>query len=131
MKTATKYLMMMIAMLAMSVSFSSCSKDDDDPTVEVEEPTGIVGTWMQSGDGWSVTFVFSKDGTGSMTEVETTAQGHSQRTTYNFTYVYTENDNRLKLYIDGSSTVSNFTARITGNTLMLDYGNTTYILKRQ
>lgn len=129
MKAITKYLMMMIAMLAMCVNFSSCSETEDEP--EPEEPTGIVGTWIESGNGWSVTWIFSKDGTGSMTEVETTSEGHSQRTTFNFTYVYTENDNKLKLYIDGSSVVNNFTARITGNTMMLDYGNTTYILKRQ
>lgn len=125
---AFKFLAMMIAMLAMSVNFSSCNGDD--PVVIEEEETGIVGTWMESGNNWSTTFVFSKDGTGSMTEVETTSQGHSQKTTLLFTYVYTENDNRLKLYIDGSNTVENYTCRITGNTMMLDQGNTTYILKR-
>ena len=128
---AIKFFAMMVAMLAMCVNFSSC-KDDDDPVEEIEkEETGIVGTWMESGSNWSATFVFSKDGTGSMTEVETTSQGHSQKTTLLFTYVYTENDNRLKLYIDGSNTVENYTCRITGNTMMLDQGNTTYILKRQ
>ena len=39
MRTISKYLMMMIAMLAMSVSFSSCSKDDDEPIIEVDKTT--------------------------------------------------------------------------------------------
>lgn len=121
---------MMIAVLAMSVNFSSCNNGDEPEEIIKEDETGIVGTWMESGNNWSTTFVFSKDGTGSMTEVETTSQGHSQKTTLLFTYVYTENDNRLKLYIDGSNTVENYTCRITGNTMMLDQGNTTYILKR-
>ena len=36
MKTITKYLMMMIAMVAMCVNFSSC-KDDDEPTSEYHD----------------------------------------------------------------------------------------------
>ena len=128
MRTVTKYLVMMIAMMAMCVNFSSCSKESvPEPPVEVK---GIIGTWMQSGNSSSVTFVFSKDGSGSMTLVETTSQGHSQTTRLNFTYVYTENDNQLKLYVDGSSVVENYICRITGDTMMLDQGNTTYILKR-
>ena len=128
MRTVTKYLVMMIAMMAMCVNFSSCKGTEDDP--EPPKETGIVGTWMQSSSGTSVTFVFSDNGTGSMTLVETTSQGHSQTTRLNFTYVYTENDNRLKLYIDGSTTVENYTCRITGNSMMLDQGNSTIILKR-
>ena len=37
MKTITKYLMMMIAMVAMCVNFSSCKDDDDEPTSEYHD----------------------------------------------------------------------------------------------
>ena len=62
MKTISKYLMMMIAMLAMSVSFSSCDTEKPkEPTVE----EGFIGTWTYMDDAGSITFVFSKNGTGS------------------------------------------------------------------
>lgn len=127
---AMKYLCMLLLMVAMNVSFVSCSDGgDEEPTVE--EQGGLVGSWSQSGDRWTVSFRFGKDGTGSMTEIETTQDGHSQTTNLQFEYVYTENSNLLKLYVKGSDVVYNYTVGLTGSTLMLTSGTTTYVLTRQ
>lgn len=119
MKAITKYLFIMIAMLAMSVNFSSCSNGDD-PEEEVEpQPQGVVGRWSTS-DG-SVVFYFDKDGTGTWTNKVKDSNGNSVTIDYNFVYTYNESTGVLKLNVKGASTIENYEVNLTGNTLMLSY----------
>ncbi len=66
MKTATKYLMMMIAMLALSVSFSSCGEDGDDP----EPPTEEDEVFTLKGTTWSFTEKFEEKEDGEIVKYE-------------------------------------------------------------
>lgn len=131
MKAITKYLMMMFAMLAMSVSFSSCGEDGDDEIIE-EPVSGVVGRWSTS-DG-SVIFYFDKDGTGTWTTISRDSNGNSATVNYNFVYTYNESTGVLKVSIKGASSISNFEVNLTGNTMMLTFyenGNRySYVLTR-
>lgn len=118
MKTITKYLMMMIAMLAMTVSFSSCNDGDDDDDV-LPPPPGVVGRW--STDDGSVVFYFDKDGTGTWTQKVKDSNGNSVTIDYNFVYTYNESSGVLKISIKGASSIDNYEVNLTGNTLMLSY----------
>lgn len=132
MKAITKYLMMMVAMLAMSVSFSSC---DSDPEPIPEEPvSGVVGRW--SNNSGTMVLYFDKDGTGTWTEKAKDSNGNSVTYDYNFVYTYNESSGLLKLNIKGASVVDNYDVNLTGNTMMLTFYNSSdgkkysYVLTR-
>lgn len=117
MKTITKYLMMMIAMLAIAVNFSSC---DPDPDPEPEPPTsGVVGRW--SNDSNTLVLYFDEDGSGTWTEKAKDSNGNSVTYDYNFVYTYNESTGLLKLNIKGASMIENYDVNLTGNTMMLTY----------
>lgn len=59
---------MLLMMVALSVCMVSCG-DDDDPVEQIEEETGIIGTWIHTDNGGSMTYRFNKNGTGSRTLV--------------------------------------------------------------
>lgn len=117
MKTITKYLMMMIAMLAMTVSFSSCGSDPE--PIDDEPVSGVIGRW--STDDGSVVFYFDKDGTGTWTQKVKDSNGNSVTIDYNFVYTYNESSGVLKISIKGASSIDNYEVNLTGNTLMLSY----------
>lgn len=122
----------MIAMLAMSVSFSSCSSDDDDPVVVEEE--GFIGTWVHTEEAGTVTFVFTKNGTGSRMINLVDNNGNSTSVTEQFKYTYTETSigkGNIQVHIEGSSNVNNWTYTLTGNTLMLNDGSGVWVLSRR
>lgn len=117
MKAITKYLLMMIAMLAMCVGFSSCNPD---PDPEPEPPvSGVVGRW--STDDGSVVFYFDEDGTGTWTQRVKDGNGNSVTLDYNFVYTYNESTGILKINIKGAGQIENYEVNLTGNTLMLSY----------
>lgn len=68
---AIKYLGMLLAMLALSVSFVSCSSDDEDEDGGGNS-SSVVGTWEGYEDGEDeeelVTMRFNSNGTGRYTE---------------------------------------------------------------
>lgn len=97
MKAITKYLMMMIAMLAMCVSFSSCSKDDDEPPVEFT----LEGTYWEYSEDATVSGVtvkyehsFSFSSSSAVYKiVETQQKGNESYTnfdTWNYTYALSD-----------------------------------------
>lgn len=127
-----KFIGMMIAMLAMSVSFLSCSSDDDDPVV-VEEK-GFIGTWVHIEEAGTVTFVFTKNGTGSRMINLIDNNGNSTSVTEQFKYTYTETSTgkgTIQVHIEGSSNVNNWTYTLTGDTLMLNDGSGVWVLSRR
>lgn len=127
-----KFIGMMIAMLAMSVSFSSCSSDDDDPVVVEEE--GLIGTWVHTEEAGTVTFVFTKTGTGSRMINLVDNNGNSTSVTEQFKYTYTETSTgkgTIQVHIVGSSNVNNWTYTLTGDTLMLNDGSGVWVLSRR
>lgn len=118
MKTITKYLMMMIAMLAIAVNFSSCGGSDSEP--EPQPPTsGVVGRW--SNDSNTLVLYFDEDGTGTWTEKAKDSNGNSVTYDFNFVYTYNESTGLLKLNIKGASKIENYDVNLTGNTMMLTY----------
>lgn len=127
-----KFFAMMIAMLAMSIGFSSCSNDDDPEPEPIEE--GIIGTWTQVEDAGSITFVFSKDGTGSRMIDFIDKNGNSASTSENFKYTYSETSvgkGSIQVHIAGSSKVYTWTYTLTGNTLMLKDSDGVWVLSRR
>lgn len=127
-----KYLSMLLMMVTLSVCMASCGDDSKEEEIEkIIEETGIIGTWYDTSGGSSITFTFSKDGSGYMSETTTTSTGHSQTTNLAFVYTYTAESHLLKLYVNGSDTVYFYTVDLTGNTLMLTRGNSVYILKKR
>lgn len=117
MKAVTKYLMMMIAMLAMSVSFSSCGDDEEEI---IDEPlTGVLGRW--SNDSGTMILYFDKNGSGTWTSTTTDSNGNSATLNYNFVYTYNESTDVLKISIKGASSISNYDVNLTGNTMMLTF----------
>lgn len=128
MKTITKYLMMMIAMLTMC-SFTGC---DPDPEPEPQPLTGVVGRW--SNDSNTLVLYFDEDGTGTWTEKAKDSNGNSVTYDYNFVYTYNESTGLLKLNIKGASKIENYDVNLTGNTMMLTYTSNgkrySYVLTR-
>lgn len=120
MNLLSKWNVLAVALVAMmSISFSSCSKDDDNPPTN----NSIVGEWVDIDDDDYV-LCFKSNGTG----YEKDRSGTS-----NFTYTYDPDstDKLLKIWFVDSSQVLNFTVQRTGNTLMLTYGTTTIVLQRK
>lgn len=112
-----RYLMMMLAMLAMSVSMVGCGSDDDD---DYGDESSILGTWITEDS--SDTYVFKGDGTGTLT---------NKSGVMNFKYTYSASERTLKWWYVDSDKVYNYSVQRTGNTLMLTAGSTTVILTRK
>ncbi len=108
-----RFLGLMLAMLVASVSFVGCSDDDDDV---VDDPKSIVGTWEEV--DIDITFQFNADGTGMLKDKSGTS---------NFKYTYSYSDEILKLWYVNSTTVYNYSAQRTGNTLMLTRDGSVYV----
>lgn len=104
----------MVAML--SVGFVSCGDDDSGSDIP------IVGTWVDTDDNSDVSFTFNGDGSGYLKDKSGTS---------NFNYAYDESSKTLKLWYVNSSLVYTYTVTLTGNTLMLSRGSSTYVLRRK
>lgn len=129
MKTITKYLMMMIAMLAMC-SFTGCDKDED----VIDPPQGFIGTWTYVDDSGSITFVFSKNGSGSRMLDLIDKNGNTKSTNDKFKYTYSETSEgrgSIQVHISGSDKVYTWTYTLTGDTMMLNDGDGVWVLSRR
>ena len=129
---ALKILSMLFFTLALGITAVSCGgKDDDENVVQEPDPVlGLYGTWIERGTGYSVSFTFNEDGTGILRQTETTSEGHSQTTSLNFSFTYSEAAGLLKLYLSGDNVVYNCSVQLTGNTLMLTIDDEVFVLKR-
>ncbi|VYT37471.1 hypothetical protein [Bacteroides intestinalis] len=126
-----KYLSMLLMMVALSVCMVSCG-DDDDPVEQIEEETGIIGTWIHTDNGGSMTYRFNKNGTGSRTLV-LVENGNSMTKTENFKYTQSENDGAGTIRANIDSAIFTWTYTLTGDVLMLrdDLGTGYWVLSRQ
>ena len=59
---ALKFLFVALALLMVAPTFTSC-KDDDKDNPETPESSSIVGTWVYTEDDFSLTLIFSSNGT--------------------------------------------------------------------
>lgn len=98
--------MMMVAML--SISFVSCSDDDDDVS------NSIVGTWRYEEDDYYEVITFKSDGTGTWTEYEL---GDYDSVFFTYTYDYTSMVLVMR-YEDGDTEKSK--VQITGDVMYFD-----------
>ncbi len=125
-----KLLFMLLMMVVCSVGFTSCSNDDE--VADGSSVAGILGTWVQEEENTKTTFTFNKDGSGSKTEEETDKKGNIVETeTKVFDYTYDSEKHTLMYNEKGSTTVYKYEATLTGHTLMLEWGDLVYILKRK
>lgn len=97
--------MMMVAML--SISFVSCSDDDD-------ISNSIVGTWRYEEDGYYDVVTFKSDGTGTWTEYEL---GDYDSWFFTYTYDYTSMVLVVR-YEDGDTEKSK--VQIAGDVMYID-----------
>lgn len=108
---------MMLVMLALSVSFVSCSDDDDD----VSTSTNIlVGTWATE-DG-QTKYVFNSNGTGS----QTIGAGIPR----NFTYTM-PSETIMRIEFAGDNGATEYQVSRTGNILDLSRGSSYIRLYKQ
>lgn len=117
MKAITKYLMMIVAMLAMSVSFSSCDPDDGDI-----EKVSIVGKWEQvNSAGTVITVTFNSNRTGVVHYLYTNNTGDENE---NFEYDYIDSDRSLTVI--GSQLNGVYYVTLTATKLVLSNSKHTY-----
>lgn len=118
MKAITKYLMMMIAMLAMCVSFSSCGDDDED---EIEKMS-ILGEWEQvNSAGTVITVKFNSNRTGVVHYLYPDNTGDENE---NFEYDYIDEDRTLTVI--GSQLSGSYYVTLTATKLVLSNSNHQY-----
>lgn len=106
-----KYLGMLLAMLAMSVSFVSCSSDDDDEDGGGNS-SSVVGTWWCVDECDEITAKFNANGTGTIVSVcteddETDKISFEWEQEGNEVWAWTEYDEE-------------FEGRLSGNTLTVE-----------
>lgn len=114
-------------------SFTACSEDDGEKTAS----NPLVGTWeevfrIDSESTTTTTFTFNSNGTGSKTiRLDVVGSpGLTQDPEY-FSYTYNAETEAFRIKFDDDATLYNGTASLTGNTLVLRYGDTYYSLKRK
>lgn len=122
MKAITKYLMMMVAMLAMSVSFSSCGDDEEDI-----EKVSIVGKWEQVNQaGTVITVTFNSNRTGVVHYLYTNNTGDENE---NFEYDYIDSDRSLTVI--GSQLSGVYYVTLTATKLVLSNSKHTYAFDKK
>ena len=126
-----KNLFYLFALICSMGLFTACG-DDDDPVEQIEEETGIIGTWIHTDNGGSMTYRFNKNGTGSRTLV-LVENGNSMTKTENFKYTQSENDGAGTIRANIDSAIFTWTYTLTGDVLMLrdDLGTGYWVLSRQ
>lgn len=117
MKAITKYLVMMVAMFAMSISFSSCGDDDEDI-----DKVSIVGKWEQvNSAGTVITVTFKSNRTGVVHYLYTNNTGDENE---NFEYDYIDSDRSLTVI--GSQLNGVYYVTLTATKLVLSNSKYTY-----
>ncbi len=88
-----KYLSMLLAMMVMSICWSSCSDDDSDESGAAS--ASIIGSWSQVNDvGTLITLKFNANKTGTINYTYSDGSGDSNE---NFEYDYIEKDRSLTI----------------------------------
>lgn len=72
---------MLVLVLGTAITFSSCSKDDDDSS---PAPTYLKGTWTATGGSW--TYYITFDGNGNFDYHASTSRGSSSQAKGKYSY---------------------------------------------
>lgn len=115
-----KYLSMLLAMMVMSICWSSCSDDDSDDSETVS--ASIIGSWSQVNDaGTIITLKFNANKTGTINYTYSDGSGDSNE---NFEYDYIEKDRSLTII--GSQLAGGYYVTLTATKLIVSNNNEAY-----
>lgn len=94
-------IILLVALIAATITFSACSSDDDDDKVST---SSLVGKWYAEDDGYGCEFQFNANGT--LTYIETMLDAPTSKVRDSGTYKL--DGNKLTLYWAKSETWSNY-----------------------
>ena len=94
-------IILLMALIAATITFSACSSDDDDDKVST---SSLVGKWYAEDEGYGCEFQFNADGT--LTYIETMLDAPTSKVRDSGTYKL--DGNKLTLYWAKSETWSNY-----------------------
>ena len=94
-------IILLMALIAATITFNACSSDNDDDSVST---SSLVGTWYGEDQGYGCEFQFKADGT--MTYIETMLDAPTSKVRDSGTYLL--DGNRLTLHWTQSETWSNY-----------------------
>ena len=119
-----KFIFILAAMVALSVGFSSCRDDDDNPLV------GTSWAFTESGDGWSetITIRFTTNTRGAITE-SVTESGVTISESIPFTYTFDDPAVAITFSEDGVSITLHGT--VSGSRLTLTALGESMVFTRQ
>lgn len=92
---------LLMALIAATITFSACSSDDDDDKVST---SSLVGKWYAEDEGYGCEFQFNADGT--LTYIETMLDAATSKVLDSGTYKF--DGNKLTLHWTKSETWSNY-----------------------
>ena len=94
-------IILLMALIAATITFSACSSDDDDDKVST---SSLVGKWYAEDDGYGCEFQFNANGT--LTYIETMLDAPTSKVRDSGTYKL--DGNKLTLHWTKSETWSNY-----------------------
>lgn len=94
-------IILLMALIAATITFSACSSDDDDDKVST---SSLVGKWYAEDKGYGCEFQFNADGT--LTYIETMLDAQTSKVRDSGTYKL--DGNKLTLHWTKSETWSNY-----------------------
>lgn len=94
-------IILLMALIAATITFSACSSDDDDDKIST---SSLVGKWYAEDEGYGCEFQFNADGT--LTYIETMLDAPTSKVRDSGTYKI--DGNKLTLYWAKSETWSNY-----------------------
>lgn len=94
-------IILLMALIAATITFSACSSDDDDDKVST---SSLVGRWYAEDEGYGCEFQFNADGT--LTYIETILDAQTSKVRDSGTYKL--DGNKLTLHWTKSETWSNY-----------------------
>lgn len=94
-------IILLMALIAATITFSACSSDDDDDKVST---SSLVGKWYAEDEGYGCEFQFNADGT--LTYIETMLDAPTSKVRDSGTYKL--DGNKLTLHWTKSETWSNY-----------------------
>lgn len=94
-------IILLMALIAVTITFSACSSDDDDNKIST---SSLVGKWYAEDEGYGCEFQFNADGT--LTYIETMLDAPTSKVRDSGTYKL--DGNKLTLHWAKSETWSNY-----------------------
>lgn len=94
-------IILLMALIAATITFSACSSDDDDNKIST---SSIIGKWYTEDEGYGCEFQFNADGT--LTYIETMLDAPTSKVRDSGTYKL--DGNKLTLHWTKSETWSNY-----------------------